>query len=190
MKELDSLEKSIKNAEKHFLITQQNFDVVNNTCREMIRECARGITYIHNDKIGEAQEILKSIEKKHKSLSTFEDRFGYIIMQAYQEMAEMQIFYDIKNNNLIPTPNNLEINYDSYILGLMDVVGELKREVLNALHKNDIESAKKYYNKMVEIYDTTRHIRFAEPILPGFRKKQDVARIQIENAGSDILKRS
>ena len=40
---------------------------------------------------------------------------------------------------------------------------------------------------MKQIYDGTRKLRFAEAVLSGFRKKQDVARIQIENAGSEIL---
>lgn len=37
------------------------------------------------------------------------------------------------------------------------------------------------------IFDGTRSIRFAEAVLNGFRRKQDVARIQIESAGSEIL---
>ena len=69
----------------------------------------------------------------------------------------------------------------------MDVVGELKRESLISLRNNNTDEAKRYFSFMEYIYDATRSIRFAEAILPGFRKKQDVARIQIENAGSDIL---
>jgi predicted translin family RNA/ssDNA-binding protein len=40
---------------------------------------------------------------------------------------------------------------------------------------------------MKDIYDMTRSLRFAEATLQGLRKKQDVARIQIENAGNEIL---
>jgi translin len=70
----------------------------------------------------------------------------------------------------------------------MDVVGELKREILDSLRASETERAKAYLVLMESIYDATRAIRFPESVLPGFRKKQDVARIQLENAGSDILR--
>jgi len=40
---------------------------------------------------------------------------------------------------------------------------------------------------MKGIYDSTRSMRFANSLVPDFRHKQDTARIQLENAGSEIL---
>jgi predicted translin family RNA/ssDNA-binding protein len=41
---------------------------------------------------------------------------------------------------------------------------------------------------MVDIYDSTLHLRFANAVLPDFRRKQDSARIQVENTASEILR--
>lgn len=185
---MKKINQDIEKIENELVIMQKNFDDAHELSREMIRNCAKMITYIHNDNYEGVELISKGIAEKHNKLKKFEDRFRYIIIQAYQEMAEARIFYAIKMDLEIPGPEELDIDYESYILGLMDVVGELKRELLNALRKNRVDDAKRYLETMEEIYDATRSIRFAEAILPGFRKKQDVARIQIENAGSDILK--
>ena len=65
-------------------------------------------------------------------------------------------------------------------MGMMDVFGELKREIIGSLSEGDVKSARSYYSLMVEMFDATRSIRFAEAVLQGFRRKQDVARIQME----------
>ncbi len=69
----------------------------------------------------------------------------------------------------------------------MDVMGELKREILEELRRGNLKKAENYFNKMRLIYDDTRSLRFAEAVLNGFRRKQDTARIQVESAGSEIL---
>jgi translin len=69
----------------------------------------------------------------------------------------------------------------------MDVMGELKREILEELRKENYKRADAHFEKMKLIYDTTRSLRFAEAVLAGFRRKQDTARIQLENAGSELL---
>ena len=40
---------------------------------------------------------------------------------------------------------------------------------------------------MSDIYDSTLHMRFANSILPDFRRKQDTASIQIEGVMNEIL---
>ena len=90
-------------------------------------------------------------------------------------------------NGTILRVSEVGVSEDAYILGLLDVVGELKREIFEALRVREIDLANKFFDNMKHIYDTTRSLRFAEATLQGLRKKQDVARIQIENAGNEIL---
>ena len=184
---MEKIDNQIEKIEMELDSLQKNFDEVHELSRGLIRDSAKMITYIHNGNNAEIESVSKRMVDKHNRLKIFEGRFRYIVIQAYQEMAEARIFYSIKMNDKILTADELEIDYESYILGLMDVVGELKRESLISLRNNNTDEAKRYFSFMEYIYDATRSIRFAEAILPGFRKKQDVARIQIENAGSDIL---
>ncbi len=166
---------------------QSNFDRVMQISREAIRDSGQAITFMHNDEIAKAVSKIKGISKALKNLKKLDSEFRYHTMQAYQEYAEAFIFFGIKKYGGIPKMEMVKVGNEAYLMGLMDVVGELKREILESLRKDDVKKAENYLEIMKQIYDSTRRLRFAEAVISGFRKKQDVARIQIENAGSEIL---
>ncbi len=166
---------------------QKEFDEVMALVRDTIRESAQAITLLHNGKEAEARKRLAAAYVMVKGLRKHDGDFNYHSRQAYQEYAEARIFYIIKGTGAIPTSREVGVDGESYIMGLMDVMGELKREILEALREQKLREAETYFSRMRTIYDSTRSIRFAEAVLNGFRKKQDVARIQVENAGSEIL---
>lgn len=184
MAELDSDIKLISDA---LTKKQKDFDNVMTLIRDIVRDAAQAITMLHNDNAAGSRKILNDAEKLVKNLNKFDSVFGYHAKQAYQEYAEAKIFFEIKENNRIPSFSKIGVDQESYIMGLMDVMGELKREILEALRDNKVEEAEEYFKKMRTIYDGTRSIRFAEAVLNGFRRKQDVARIQVESAGSELL---
>ena len=104
-----------------------------------------------------------------------------------QEYAEAAVFSGIKTKESVPSIKEIDVDPEPYLLGLMDVMGELKREILEELRNGNTKKAEFYFGKMRLIYDSTRSLRFAEAIITGFRRKQDVARIQLEGAGSEML---
>ena len=168
-------------------VRQDEFDIVMDSARKLVRISAQSITYMHNgkdkeakEKLGAAQEIMLQLIKKKE--------FYYHTMQSMQEYAEATIFFGIKFAKCIPGKEEVGVPDDAYLTGLMDVVGELKRELITSLSSGQNEEAKRYYDSMVEIFDSTREVRFAEAVLPGFRRKQDVARIQLEGAASEMLR--
>ncbi len=166
---------------------QEAFDKVSDLSREIIRMSAQAITHLHNGMEKESRQTLAKIAELVSSKAFKDPRFSYYSLQAQQEFAEAHAFYNIKIKGKIPSAKEIGVEREAYLLGLMDCVGELKREILEELRKDNVSKADYYFNAMRTIYDTTRPIRFAEAVLQGFRKKQDVARIQIENAGTEIL---
>lgn len=187
MDNTDNLDKDVEKISKGLSDKQNNFDSVMRLTRETIREAAQVITMTHNGETAAASKRLESAYKMVRELSNYGEEFAYQTKQAYQEYAEARIFLEIKINRKIPSCANVGVDQESYLMGLMDVVGELKRELVEALSNNDMKYAKYCHSMMLRIFDSTRSIRFAEAVLQGFRKKQDVARIQIENASSDLL---
>ncbi|MCL5430134.1 MAG: hypothetical protein M1504_01495 [Candidatus Marsarchaeota archaeon] len=182
---MTSLNSNVEDATNYLVKKQSDFDSVMTVSRDIIRGAGQSITLLHNNK--DAKKSINEMSEKVKALKKMDGLFKYQTQQAYQEYAEALIFQSIKEKKKIPSSEELEIEYEPYLLGLMDVFGELKREILEVLRESDVKKAEEYLEIMKEIYDTTRKLRFAEAILPGFRKKQDVARIQIESAGSEIL---
>ena len=73
------------------------------------------------------------------------------------------------------------------VLGLLDSVGELKREMYESIRKGKKKDAERYFALMEEIFDALLPLRFSNAVLPDFRRKQDVARIQIEQARGELL---
>ena len=183
----DVLEEDVEKISLHLKMKQYQFDQVMQLSREVIREAGQTITLLHNSDSKSAAEHIASMKKVLKELSKIDDGFRYHSLQTYQEYAEAFAFFKIKTEGRLPQISETGVDNEAYLLGLMDVVGELKREVLEALRESDLKSAESYFEMMKLIYDKTRHLRFAEAVLSGFRKKQDVARIQLENAGGEIL---
>lgn len=184
---MSGLDKDIKTISAGLTKKQKDFDNVMTLVRDIVRESAQTITMLHNDDSKNALKMLNSASKMVVNLKKFDAFFGYHARQAYQEYAEAKIFFEIKKSHEIPSYTKVGVDQESYLMGLMDVMGELKREILEALRENKIKEAEEYFKKMRTIYDSTRSVRFAEAVLNGFRRKQDVARIQVESAGSEIL---
>lgn len=183
---MSKLNEEVRSISKYLAKKQKDFDKVMTLVRDVVRDSAQTITMLHNDDKS-ASKMLNAARRKVSSLKKFGPVFGYHAKQAYQEYAEAKIFFEIKKRHSIPSYKAIGVDQESYLMGLMDVMGELKREILESLRENKLEQAEEYFKNMRTIYDSTRSVRFAEAVLSGFRRKQDVARIQVESAGSEIL---
>ncbi|MGC8669875.1 MAG: hypothetical protein ACP5TL_01845 [Candidatus Micrarchaeia archaeon] len=181
------LDDEIEEISRYLVEKQGSFERIMSVSRNMIMEAGRIITQLHNNDIKEAEKKFAILSSEVRKLKKLDHGFEYYTLQAYQEYAEAAIMFNIKKYGSIPPMKKLSIEKEPYLFGLMDAVGELKRDVLEYLRHDDIKRAEDSFKLMSKIYDSTRRLRFAEAILPGFRRKQDTARIQLENAGSEIM---
>ena len=184
---MKELQQDIDNISAYLTKKQKAFDNVTDLTRSIIRNAAQAITLLHSGNKSAAKKTIASAYGDVKKAVKFGAEFEYYTRQACQEYAEARIFYGIVDKGEVPSQSETNVNQEAYLLGLMDVMGELKREILEELRQGRESTAEEYFEKMRQIYDTTRSVRFAEAVLSGFRRKQDTARIQLENAGSEIL---
>ncbi|MGC9099016.1 MAG: hypothetical protein ACP5HW_00495 [Candidatus Micrarchaeia archaeon] len=174
---LSGMSKITKELEKE----QKRFEEVLATSNKVIRLSAQLVTALHSGNKLLEKKLAKELESEVSKLRKIEKGFEYYSMQAHQEYVEALAFKSVKEKGALPSSKELEEKSIPYLLGIMDLVGELKREALDELRKGDKKKALSYYELMKEIYDSTLHMRFANSLLPNFRKKQDVARIQLES---------
>ena len=177
----------IDEIEKELLAMQEAKDSVMDLSREVIRQAGKAITLIHANDANAAAKALENLRANAKKLQKIDKGFEYNSMQAHQEYVEACALNIMVNESRIPTLKELDTNGMSYLLGLLDSVGELKRYSTDCLRKNDKKRAEKCYDIMLEIYDSTVPMRFANSLVPEFRKKQDVARTQIERLSGELL---
>ncbi len=179
--------KNIDRIEKDLMTLQETKDKVMDLSRETIRLAGRTITKIHANDMPDARKLLAELKSHVVKLKTVEKGFEYNSMQAHQEYVEAYALYIMINESRVPALDELETDGVSYLLGLLDCVGELKRHSTDYLRKNNRVGAEKCYDLMLEIYDSTVPMRFANSLVPDFRKKQDVARMQIERLSGELL---
>ncbi len=186
-KKKNTLDKEINEYEKQLKEKENLYDEISLESRDIIRGSGIAITLLHNGNKKESKNKIDLLSKSVKNLLSRDLGFRYYTLQAYQEYAEAQIFYNLLINDRFIILDEIGIPTESYLLGMLDVAGELKREIISLLMSRNVKRSEQLFHYMEEIYDKTRIIRFPEVILPGFRKKQDVARIQIESAGNEIV---
>ncbi|UCE36574.1 MAG: translin family protein [Thermoplasmata archaeon] len=107
------------------------------------------------------------------------------VQSAFQELCEGAILLAVINNEEMPIPKELGVTDTSYLLGLADSIGELRRFTLECLRAGDVKSAETYLTKMEKFYEVL--IRFDYPnALVSIRRKQDIARSLVEKTRGEL----
>ena len=109
------------------------------------------------------------------------------VEQALQEYAELMIFDGLVRTGTYPSVEQVGVPETTYLLGIADVVGELRRRCLDQLTKGDVEGAKASLEQMMMITDSLAPVHFPNALLP-LRKKKDVARMLVERTHGDLLR--
>ena len=172
--------------EKRLLSLQKKKDVVLGLSRDVIRIAGKAITDMHAGNMKRARAEMKRLDSLVSRLRSAERGLEYFSMQAHQEYVEAVAFYTVLMEHRLASARELRVGEIPYLLGIMDLTGELKREALESIRNGDIGSADSYYGFMKGIYDSTRAMRFANSLVPEFRRKQDTARIQLESIAGEL----
>jgi translin len=176
----------VKKLEEIFSERERKLDIVLSDNRKVVRSCSNAIKAMHAHDPS-AKKHLDEAESGLKELSKYWDDFPSQVDHVYQEYAEARIVLCAIEEKRIPSYEELGVPEIPYLTGLLDAVGELKREMYESLRKGKRDDAELYFALMEGIYDELLPLRFSNSILPDFRRKQDAARHQIEQARGELL---
>ena len=136
-------------------------------------------------KIREAEEALKIVnELQDNQQGNY--RIG-IISAAMQEYTEAKLLNELFTVGKIPSYEKINVTEADYLLGVADLIGELRRYILEKLVEGEIEEARKYYEIMKELYATFMQVECGKNLVSDFRRKKDIARILVERTLSDLF---
>ncbi len=166
---------------------EKNLDKVLAENRKVVRCCSNAIKAMHAYDLKGAKKHLTDAEKNLKKIRPYADEFPAQLNHVFQEYAEARIVLSAIELKKIPGYGALNVPGTPYLLGLLDAVGELKREMYESLRRGNRNEAGFYFRMMEEVYDELLPLRFSNAVLPEFRKKQDNARRQIEQARGELL---
>lgn len=123
---------------------------------------------------------LRSLIQEHPDLL----HSGFV-QGAFQELCEAAILIAVIRDEDLPFPRDLGVTDTSYLLGMADAIGELRRFTLECLRKGDVESATSFLEKMERFYEVL--LRFNYPnALVSIRRKQDIARSLTEKTRGEL----
>jgi len=155
--------------------------------RQIVRACSNAIKSLHAYDLKAAKAYIGEAEKGLKTIRPYSDAFPAQLNHVLQEYSEARIVLSAIEKKKIPSFSELKVGEVPYLNGLLDAIGELKREMYESLRRGNRHEAKYYFGMMEQVYDELLPLRFSNAILPDFRHKQDVGRIQIEQARGELL---
>ena len=106
--------------------------------REIIISCRKAIQLIHQNSMKKSNILIKDASLKLSELYNLtsnhcELSHAGFVENAAQEYVEAICLYNIMQDKELPDPDKLKVTYSSYLQGLCDVVGELRRKSLDSI---------------------------------------------------------
>ncbi|MFL6372274.1 MAG: RNA-binding protein [Nitrososphaera sp.] len=181
---LEEINKSLKD------IQERREKLIKGT-RDVIMLCSKSIVAMHHGQLEEAKNKMDDAKLMLEDFRTYarHDLYRHIAV-AEQELVEAYALKSVMDDLPMPTMRELNVTGESYLTGLLDCVGEIKRLVYDRMRLGRGKDAEKLFATMEEIYNAIYPFAAYDNIVSGLRKKLDVARILIEDIRATVTEES
>ena len=159
--------------------------------RMLTRHCSQAIRAVHRSEEDTMQEQLNTASQLAESLRTslknYPDLYyaGYT-QDALKEFVEANVTCALIRGQALPGPDELKAEHATYLNGLAEVIGELRRRCLDILRHGYSDEAERLLTQMDDIYAILVTMDYPDAITNGLRRQTDVARNIIEKTRGDI----
>jgi len=156
--------------------------------RNIVRLCGKAIRQMHNqgDPDEAAQEALEELQRLIGVTRDFPDiRHSGIVESAMQEFVELKVLLAYSSGAAIPGYKELNVTPEAYLLGVGDVIGEIRRFALDNIRRGSMDKAAQYLEHMEDLYDFLMIFNYPNGLV-AVRRKQDIARGVLEKTRGDV----
>ena len=156
--------------------------------RAIIRLSGSVVHSVHKkERVDEAMaEAMDEAQRLRSLLEDHPDIWNSgLVEDAMQELAEAAIIIAIARSEDLPTPEELGVPMTSYLLGLADAIGELRRFCLEALREGQMEAAIRNLEMMEEMFQVLMRFDYPDALV-SIRRKQDIARSLLEKTRGEV----
>jgi translin len=184
---LENIKSSLNTVTKSIAASQDSREYLIKNTRDVIILCSRSIIASHKGELAEARKnilrakkLLGSHRKKANS-----DLQRYLVTPE-QELVEATAFLAIIEKKSIPSIKSMKVSDVAYVLGLLDLIGELKRHVFDSIRVGKSKEAARIFEIMENLYLYLYPFAMYDKIIKEARKKLDVNRKLVEDARSAV----
>lgn len=174
--------------EAHLKARESRRDLLYERARHLRRRAQRVMQRIHG--AGVVPEELEELRSELRTLGAGSadgppGGDAAVIQDALQEAVEALLLGSVVGGTDPPTPSGLGVPPEVYLLGLGDLVGEIRRLALRALAEERTEAALALLNRMETYYQQL--LRFEAPrSIVALKPKQDTARALLERTRGEV----
>ena len=159
--------------------------------RQLTRACSLAIRAVHRDESDVMKEHLEEARQLAGSLKSDLADYPDLLYAGYtqdalKEFVEANVTCALIQSHPLQTPEELGVAGFTYLNGLAEVVGELRRRTLDILRHGYSQEAERLLGFMDEIYSVLVTIDYPDAITNGLRRQTDLARGIIEKTRGDI----
>ncbi len=184
---LKNVKSSLDKISKSLAELQDNREFLLRNTREIVVLCSRSIISVHKEDLKNAKKNLKQADillKKYKKKA--ESDLRRYLVTPEQEFVEAACLIAVVEKKEIPSDTKLKVMGESYVLGLLDCVGELKRMIFDKIRLGDIEEALRIFDVMENLYLHLYPFSMYDKVVKEARRKVDVDRILVDDARGAI----
>jgi translin len=183
--------KDLATIQKRLSTYDQAREKILSLSRAATRLAGSTILEIHRGDVDSAEAGLAKIEQTLSRIDELSDEFSEFktssgVVVAFQEYIEALTLQTFVRFGRVPSIGDVKSDHRSYVLGLLDAVGEFRRMALNRLRRGEVRQAEKLLDAMEAIYDDLQGLDHTS-IIPTFRVKMDASRRIIESTRGDVV---
>jgi len=159
--------------------------------RQLTRHCAQAIRAIHRDEADNAAAELAAARELAAALvaglTDFPDLYfaGYT-QDALKEYAEASLVTALVQGSQLPGPQDLSVESATYLQGLAEAAGELRRRCLDILRHGHSDEAERLLGEMDDIYAVLVTMDYPDAVTRGLRRLTDICRSLVERTRGDM----
>lgn len=159
--------------------------------RNLTRSAARAIRAIHREDATLAQQHLHEANDLanalRQGLSENPDLYfsGYV-QDALKEFCEAHLTVATILNQEWPNPEELGVEFATYLNGMAEVVGELRRRIMDIMRAGHSQEVERLLDVMDDIYAQLVTMDYPDALTYGLRRRTDIARSIIERTQADV----
>ena len=159
--------------------------------REVIRLSANAIRAVHRQDFDQARDLVRQAEGRLKESASILEEWPEIyyagfLSDARKEYSEANITLALISGAAIPQPGEIGVEMAPYLNGMAEVVGELRRFILDSLRKSDTSRCEEIMETMDDIYSVLVTVDFPEGVTGGLRHTTDAMRGILERTRGDL----
>jgi len=184
---LKNVKTSLNKISKSLGDIQDSREFLLKNTREIIILCSKSIIAVHKGELTRGKNNLKQADallKKYKKKAT--GGLERYLITPEQEFVEAACLIAIVEKKEIPSDKKLSVMPESYVLGLLDCVGELKRMVFDKIRIGKIDEATRIFDVMENLYLNLYTFSLYDKVVKEARRKIDINRILVDDVRSAI----